>query len=539
MDQNGQPVQDCKVELQKNPDEDSASFERVPGPDRQGNWVLTEYDGDAKDFLLRVLVNGKVRSQKRFTLKDIAAAPIVMRLTPGWKVSGRLHAPVPFDRDNTPVVTLAGNNATDDCTPAHVQADGRFCFTGVPDGKYVLAVRHPARWRQYREQSVRVRLASMSVLGGDSHAPCTTPVTVRGADAQLDPIDLGRAGVLSGRLTGVVYQGDGRTPFSNAFGYVSSETRDTGFGFYYYLRFMTDAQGRIDVPNFPPGTFRVRFADDTMADATRWNWEYIRVLPGKTHRVRLFAEDPGDAVAISLNVGDGSTPDVLAGAVPGPDAMRKYPQQKEESYPENTDGTRYRAIPARVACNLEPLEDSIDHWSGFGHGFEFGPNNLMKGHRPQVVIDDVLPGRWRLTVSAYTYQDYDCDETMLVREVAVTNRTPPLEITLPPAALAGRLQQQAKPAKPGALHAVLDESEQVSIEAIPQQASLPTRSCQAKHAFRFLGLEPGRYTLRFRAEDFHEKRIEGVIVEKGKTTWLPPVPLERTAEPASSDKPRP
>ena len=103
----------------------------------------------------------------------------------------------------------------------------------------------------------------------------------------------------------------------------------------------------------------------------------------------------------------------------------------------------------------------------------------------------------------------------------------------------GRLQQQAKSDEPGALHSVLDESEQVAIEAIPQQAGLPTRSCQAKHAFRFLGLEPGRYTLRFRAEDFQEKRIEGVIVEKGKTTWLAPVSLERTAEPASSDKPRP
>ena len=99
--------------------------------------------------------------------------------------------------------------------------------------------------------------------------------------------------MLSGRLTGVVYQGDGKTPFSNAFGYVSSETFDTGFGFYYYLRFMTDAQGRIDVPNFPPGTFRVRFANDTMADATRWNWEYIRVLPGKTHRVRSLRRGPG------------------------------------------------------------------------------------------------------------------------------------------------------------------------------------------------------------------------------------------------------
>ena len=66
------------------------------------------------------------------------------------------------------------------------------------------------------------------------------------------------------------------------------------------------------------------------------------MLPGKTHRVRLFAEDPGDAVAISLNVGDGSTPDVLAGTALDPDAMRRYPQQKEESYPKEH---RRHAIP--------------------------------------------------------------------------------------------------------------------------------------------------------------------------------------------------
>ena len=36
LDQNSQPVQDCKLELKKNPDEDWRSFEEIPGPDRQG-----------------------------------------------------------------------------------------------------------------------------------------------------------------------------------------------------------------------------------------------------------------------------------------------------------------------------------------------------------------------------------------------------------------------------------------------------------------------------------------------------------------------
>jgi hypothetical protein len=67
---------------------------------------------------------------------------------------------------------------------------------------------------------------------------------------------------------------------------------------------------------------------------------------------------------------------------------------------------------------------------------------------------------------------------------------------------------------------------------------LPTRSCKAKQGFRFLGLEPGRYTLRFRSDDFQEKRIDGVIVEKGKTTWLAPVSLDRAVEPKSSGTPQ-
>ena len=108
----------------------------------------------------------------------------------------------------------------------------------------------------------------------------------------------------------------------------------------------------------------------------------------------------------------------------------------------------------------------------------------MKGHRPQVVIDDVLPGRWRLTVSAYTYQDYDCEETVSYGEVAVTNRMPPLEITLPSAGeLGGRLQQQAKSAEPDALHSVLDESEKVAIEVIPHQAGLPREVARPRMPF--------------------------------------------------------
>ncbi len=83
---------------------------------------------------------------------------------------------MPFDRDNPSVVTLAGNNVTDDRAPARVQADRRFSFAGVPDGKYVLAVRHPALWRQYREQDVRVNLASMSVMGGDSRFQNRVPI---------------------------------------------------------------------------------------------------------------------------------------------------------------------------------------------------------------------------------------------------------------------------------------------------------------------------------------------------------------------------
>ena len=86
---------------------------------------------------------------------------------------------------------------------------------------------------------------------------------------------------------------------------------------------------------------------------------------------------------------------------------------------------------------------------------------------------------------------------------------------MPGAALAGELDLET-----------LDMEEQATIEAVPRQPGLPTRICRGQIGFRFIGLAPAEYTLRMRAKGCREKVLTGVIVEKGKTTWLPKTILE-------------
>ena len=115
-------------------------------------------------------------------------------------------------------------------------------------------------------------------------------------------------------------------------------------------------------------------------------------------------------------------------------------------------------------------------------------------------------------------------ETLLTRDFTFAEGMAPLEIAIPPAALAGTCDHPAR-----------GPWDYATIDAIPQKPGLPTRTCQGEASFRFIGLAPGEYSLRFRAEGCEPRRVDNVIVRKGETTWLeevslrPATPKEETA----------
>ena len=96
----------------------------------------------------------------------------------------------------------------------------------------------------------------------------------------------------------------------------------------------------------------------------------------------------------------------------------------------------------------------------------------------------------------------------------------PLRIELPAASLAGTFENPAVSGMWG----------YTTIEAIPQQAGLPTRTCRAQKNFRFIGLAPGDYLLRFQDAGCETKIVGPVRVERGKNTWVEQVVLQRKPE---------
>jgi hypothetical protein len=116
------------------------------------------------------------------------------------------------------------------------------------------------------------------------------------------------------------------------------------------------------------------------------------------------------------------------------------------------------------------------------------------------------------------------DNAFPTREIVVTENTTPLQIRMPAASLVGVLDNPAD-----------TTWKQAEIEAIPSRPDLPTRTCRGelrsrRPDFRFLGLAPGEYTLRIRVAGCEEKRVPGVIVERGKTAWLGRIALQSAAK---------
>jgi protocatechuate 3,4-dioxygenase beta subunit len=514
LDEAGRQLEDCNVELKQESGKMSHSeFDPVPGPYKRGKW---EYRADEHCTIvtLRVSLAGAVRSLKRYTLAEVSRGPIITRLAEGRRLTGRLIARVPLNPDNTPVVLLSDADTKELSRQALVQPDGRFTFFGLADGHYLLRL-YPALSDRH-DGRARIRGAGVfSVSYVTSHNKVwDKSVAVNGRDLHLDPIDLHREGLLPGRITGAVFQPvDGNKTFASAFGCIY-EDFDAADGLEYVQRFMTDAEGRFRIENCAPGKYVLHISDNEHGlrpnNAALW----IRVTPEKTNDMRLFAPDA--ELSIRFAVGDGSLRHLYAGAALDRDVITKHLDEKKGRlrYIDN-EGDRLRAEPAQITCKLEPLDDAINHWPICSDQFEFIPGNL-KDARRHMTIPNVTPGRWRLTLTA----ESSCHETLPTRDVVFTAGMAPLEIQMPAAALAGSLDSPlSKPWDPA------------TIDAIPSQPGLPTRTCGAQESFRFIGLAPGTYTLRVRAKGCVEKQVAGVVVEHGKTTWL-----EKTVlKPAKTD----
>jgi hypothetical protein len=373
-------------------------------------------------------------------------------------------------------------------------------------------------------------VGAFTTFGFESpNKPWEKSITIEGSDVELGPINLHEAGVLPGRVTGVAYHpAAANKPFANAFGYVCSGESDfdTVGGSYYLLQFMTDAQGRFRIDACPPGEYVLRLTDDASGYGPYDPSVWIRVTPEKSIDLRLFAPETDHRLAVNFAVGDGSSREVHAAAALDADVIAKHVDPKTGELPFIDDASeRLRAVASEILCRLQPLDETTTHWPIYIERFEFTPRNLLKDNPREIVIPNLTPGRWRLTLSAEYSSVYRTSETLLTRDFAFAKGMAPLEISMPAAALAGTFDYPGR----GPWH-------YATIEAIPRQPGLPTRTCRGQTAFRFIGLAPGEYSLRFQAEACEPKRIDNVIVRKGETTWLDEVTLS-PARPKKENRP--
>lgn len=139
LDENGKPLEDCKIELKCESEHVRSDFYTVAGPYSQGKWEehISEHD---RLFTLRVSVQGSIRSLKQYTLEEVTSGPVITRLAEGRRLTARLVAQVPLDEKNTPVVFLNSTENEELRQRARVQPDGSIAFSGLADGKYTLVL---------------------------------------------------------------------------------------------------------------------------------------------------------------------------------------------------------------------------------------------------------------------------------------------------------------------------------------------------------------------------------------------------------------
>ena len=522
LNEAGNPVENCKIEFKWDSEYGGSDFYTIPGPHKEGKWEEHITD-DHRGITLRISVAGSVRSLRQYSREEATGGPIITRLGEGQRLTGRLVARVPLDEKNTPVVLLDSTTNEELRQRARVQADGTFAFFGLADGKYILRL-HPAIYAE--------RGGAATDLGARALAPAyfasrnkawETPLTIQDSSHELDFINLHNVDILPGRVKGIAYDPDeAHKPLANAFGYICSgeDNFDSVGGSYYLLRFMTDAAGRFRIDACPPGEYVLRLTDRAGGYAHYNPSVWIRVFPEETLDLRLFS--PDNQLAVNFVVGDGSSRDVHAGAALDADVIAKHidPRTGKTPYIKDTS-ERLRVQGSNVLCQLAPLDEATTHWPIYDEWFEFSPPNLLKGNSHDIVIPNVSRGRWRLTLSATYHTVHGCSETLPTRDFEFTEGMAPLRIEFPPAALAGTLDY------PGG-----GPWDHTTIEVIPQEPGHRTRTSQGVTSFRFIGLAPGKYSLRFRTEGYDAKRIDNVIVRNGQVTRLDKVTLRRGPDPA-------
>ena len=153
---------------------------------------------------------------------------------------------------------------------------------------------------------------------------------------------------------------------------------------------------------------------------------WIHVTSERTLDLRLFAPESDNRLAIRFRVGDGSPRDVHAGAGLDPGVIARYVDKKtgELQYVED-DALRLRTTMAEIHCELKPLDDSIGHWPVYTERFKFGPGHL-EGRGTLIVIPNVTPGRWRLTLTGFYEALFSCHETLLTRDFTFSRGSGPM-----------------------------------------------------------------------------------------------------------------
>jgi hypothetical protein len=525
LGEDGKPQADCKIEVKGEarrvkggpPIMVKSWFDTIPGPDSEGKWehYIDDYE---QDLTLQVSVAGTIRSWRQYTREQMTQGAVSTRLGEGCRLTGRLVARVPLDDTNTPVVLLYKGTTEGPLRGAPVEADGRFTFFDLTDGSYVLRLCPANSTHVYRVWSNEPMTPSWSDFAVPDN-PWEKPVRIAGRDVALDPIDLHEARLLPGRLTGVAHHpaGDHR-PLANAFGCLHTHEHDfdTAGGAYFRLYSMTDAEGRFRLDHCPPGKYVLALSARGYGAADWLAW--IRVSPEQTLDLRLFAPEDDHRLTIQFAVGDGSSRDLHAGAGLDAAVRAKHvdPSTGELPYLEDED-QRLRALPSEIAFDLKPLDETTTHWPICHERFSFSPRNLLQAGPGHEVLANLTPGRWRLTLSASYGGLLRAEEgTFLTRDFVFTRGMAPLRLEFPAAALAGRVQITGA--------GMWDVA---TIEAVPKEPGLPTRTCRSQSSFRFIGLAPGTYSLRIHAREYQTQVVDNVIVRSGQVTWLDPITLQR------------